>query len=113
MLRLRSQFSISLQEKQILPNILTSEISYYQNYTELREINEPICILDLGHTTTKAYFLKDSRVIATHTNYVAACREEAAILGKHVSRTGCAERARRTMSTADAHVGRVAGHIAS
>lgn len=65
-----------LKEKNTLPQILTSEASVIENYFNLNPMAGPFCILDIGHTTTKAYFFYNSRLIATHACYVG---------GKHIN----------------------------
>lgn len=58
------------REKNILPNILTTEASVYENFFNQQPMAGPFCVLDIGHTTTKAYFFYNSRLIASHVSYV-------------------------------------------
>jgi general secretion pathway protein L len=58
-----------LKEKDILPNILTTEASAQENYFNQNTIAGPFCILNIGHRTTKAYFFYNSRLLVTHLNY--------------------------------------------
>ncbi|MBA2404799.1 MAG: pilus assembly protein PilM, partial [Bdellovibrionales bacterium] len=58
------------KEKNALPNILTSEASTVENYFNQNAIAGPFCVLDIGHTTTKAYFFYNSRLIVTHVGYI-------------------------------------------
>jgi general secretion pathway protein L len=58
------------REKDILPNILTTESSVYENFFNQQPMAGPFCVLDIGHTTTKAYFFYNSRLIASHMSYV-------------------------------------------
>jgi Tfp pilus assembly PilM family ATPase len=53
------------------PSTLTSEISTIQSYIEHVRLNDSCCILDIGHKTTKAYFIQDRKVVANHTSYIA------------------------------------------
>ena len=57
------------RDKHILPNILTTESSAMENYFNQNPMAGPFCVLDIGHTTTKAYFFYNSRLLMTHTSY--------------------------------------------
>jgi general secretion pathway protein L len=59
-----------LRDKNILPNILTTESSVVENYFHQIPMSGPFCILDVGHTTTKAYFFYNSRLLMSHISYV-------------------------------------------
>lgn len=58
-----------LKEKNILPNILTTEASVVENFFNLNPMAGPFCLLDIGHSTTKAYFFYNSRLLMTHICY--------------------------------------------
>ncbi len=60
----------NLREKQSLPSILTTEASTVENYFNQNVMAGALCVLDLGHKTTKAYFFYNSRLIVTHVSYV-------------------------------------------
>ena len=51
--------------------MLTSEISTMQSYIDHIRMNDTCCILDLGHKTTKAYFVQDRQIVSNHTSFVA------------------------------------------
>lgn len=53
------------------PSVLTSEISIMQSYVDHVRINDSCCILDLGHKTTKAYFIHERQIVSNHTSFVA------------------------------------------
>ncbi len=53
------------------PSVLTSEISTMQAYIDHIRMNDTCCILDLGHKTTKAYFVQDRQIVSNHTSFVA------------------------------------------
>lgn len=59
-----------LKDKDVLPNILTTEVSAYENYFNQNPLAGPFCVLDIGHKTTKAYFYYNSRLLVTHVSYV-------------------------------------------
>jgi len=59
-----------LKDKNAIPNILTSESSTVENYFNQNVMAGPFCVMDIGHTTTKAYFFYNSRLLATHVAYV-------------------------------------------
>jgi general secretion pathway protein L len=58
------------RDKNILPNILTTESSVAENFFNLNPMAGPFCLLDIGHNTTKAYFFFNSRLLVTHVSYV-------------------------------------------
>lgn len=60
-----------IKEKNIVPAILSSEVSLLQSALEEEKMNGSYCILDIGHNTTKAYFIHNRRVIANHTSHIA------------------------------------------
>lgn len=59
------------ENKEADPSILTSELSTIQSYIDSIRFNERACILDIGHRTTKAYFIQDRKIVANHTSYIA------------------------------------------
>ena len=61
----------SLKFNEILPTILTTELSLVQNFIDAKNINEPSCVLDIGHHTTKAYFINEKRIVSNHVSYLA------------------------------------------
>ena len=63
-----------LTNRKILPATLTSEVAVMQNFVEKNEISGPVCLLDIGHITTKAYFVSSGRVVSNHTSFVAGKR---------------------------------------
>ncbi|MFW5887502.1 MAG: pilus assembly protein PilM, partial [Bacteriovoracia bacterium] len=60
-----------LVDKNIIPDIITCEASAYQSYMRHHKINYPICVLDLGHSTTKAYFFNNQQLVGYHVSYLA------------------------------------------
>jgi general secretion pathway protein L len=58
-----------LRDKNVLPNILTTESSTVENYFNQNPMAGPFCVLDIGHRTTKAYFFYNSRLLMTHVSY--------------------------------------------
>lgn len=59
------------ESKDAQPTTITSEISTIQSYIDLIRLNDSCCIIDIGHKTTKAYFIQDRKVVANHTSYIA------------------------------------------
>lgn len=59
------------EQKDAQPSILTSEISTMQAYVDHIRMNDTCCILDLGHKTTKAYFVQGRQIVSNHTSFVA------------------------------------------
>jgi general secretion pathway protein L len=60
-----------LKDRQILPAVLTSEYSLIQSYAETVGPEGNYAILDIGHETTKAYFIGQKRVFSNHLSHVA------------------------------------------
>jgi general secretion pathway protein L len=58
------------RDKNILPNILSTESSIIENFFNQNPMAGPFCVLDIGHKTTKAYFFFNSRLLVTHMSYV-------------------------------------------
>jgi general secretion pathway protein L len=58
-----------------MPQFLTTEASSIATYYSLHAIAGPFCLLDVGHSSTKAYFFYNSRLILTHVSYMG---------GKHI-----------------------------
>lgn len=63
-------YHTALAEKNILPQILTSESSVVENFFNQNTMAGPFCVLDIGHKTTKGYFFYNSRLLITHTSYM-------------------------------------------
>ena len=59
------------ESKDAQPTVLTSEISTMQAYIENIKMNDTCCILDIGHKTTKAYFVQNRQIVSNHTSYTA------------------------------------------
>ena len=59
------------EAKDAQPTTITSEISTIQSYIDHVRLNDTCCILDIGHKTTKAYFIQDRKIVANHTSYIA------------------------------------------
>jgi general secretion pathway protein L len=59
-----------LRDKNVLPNILSTESSIVENFFNQNPMAGPFCVLDVGHRTTKAYFFYNSRLLMTHVSYV-------------------------------------------
>jgi Tfp pilus assembly PilM family ATPase len=60
-----------LQEKHILPALLTTELSVVQSAIDPIKLTANYCILDIGHETTKAYFIHNKQIISNHTSHIA------------------------------------------
>ncbi len=62
-----------ISDYKINPSILTSEISavesFVRNTSEV--LPQAFCIMDIGHSTTHAYFFIDGKLQSSHTSYVA------------------------------------------
>lgn len=64
-------FFRKLETANILPDIITSEASIIQSYIHQRKFEGSSCILDIGHETTKAFFIQDKKVVSSHIAHIA------------------------------------------
>jgi Tfp pilus assembly PilM family ATPase len=68
-----------MTKKNVKPAILTSEISIIQSFAQNFRPKESCCIIDMGHVTTKVYFINNQTVISNHTSYIAGSTLDDAI----------------------------------
>lgn len=61
----------SLGRNRILPTHMFSELAVFNTYAQEYCGNKATCIIDIGHQTTKAYFIHQGKVVATHSSYLA------------------------------------------
>jgi len=66
-------FHKKLIDYNVTPNLLTSEISVIDQYirTHKDSLPQAFCVLDLGHSTTHAYYFLNNELVANHTSYIA------------------------------------------
>lgn len=55
-----------LEESGTLPAILTTEMGVIQSFIDQKPYSGSFCILDIGHESTKAYFIHNKEVISSH-----------------------------------------------
>lgn len=60
-----------LKSKEIVPAVLTSELSWVHSYAQAENIDGPIALVDFGHETTKCYFIYGKQVVSNHISYIA------------------------------------------
>ncbi len=55
----------------VLPSIVTSETSLFENFIQNANFNygQHFCILDIGHHATKAYFFNGKKFVSGHLSY--------------------------------------------
>ena len=56
---------------EIMPDILTSELSAICNIASPGILDHPCAVLDIGHNTTKGYFIANNEVVSNHISYIA------------------------------------------
>ncbi len=66
-----NEYYNSLSKNKILPTHMFSEMSAILAYAWETRIRGPVCLIDIGHTTSNAYFIHEGKVVATHTSYLA------------------------------------------
>ncbi|MBF0360043.1 MAG: pilus assembly protein PilM [Oligoflexia bacterium] len=59
-----------LEQKHVLPDYFSSELSAIQSFVDRKMIDGSVCIMDIGHETTKAYFICNRKVVSNHISYV-------------------------------------------
>lgn len=59
------------KDYELLPMVLTSELSVIHSYAQNKQIKGPVAILDIGHKTSKCYIIYNGRVIDHHFSYCA------------------------------------------
>ena len=59
-----------LERTGTLPSVLTSELFIMSCYLKNHPLPGSLAILDLGHETTKAYFVYNGRIVSNQTSYV-------------------------------------------
>lgn len=60
----------SLDQANCIPNYLTSENSLIESWVKENNINNPVALMDIGHQTTKIYFIVNQRVISNHISHI-------------------------------------------
>jgi len=58
-------------EEELLPTILSSELSTINSYSQHKNIAGPMAILDIGHRTAKCYIVFEGEVISHHYSFTA------------------------------------------
>lgn len=60
-----------LKSKDIVPAVLTTELSWIHSYAHAQQIEGPIALVDFGHETTKCYFIYKKQVVSNHVSHIA------------------------------------------
>ena len=60
----------SLNRSNCIPNYLTSENSIIESWAKENKIQKPTAIMDIGHQTTKVYFIVNQRVVSNHISHI-------------------------------------------
>ena len=66
-----NSFFKAAESRELLPNYLTCEQTLIENYISENKITGSYGVLDMGHDTTKIYFVHNMRVVSNHTSYIA------------------------------------------
>lgn len=61
----------SLRVHEIVPAVLTSELGIVHSFADAAEIAGPIALVDIGHESTKCYFIFNKQVVSNHLNFTA------------------------------------------
>ena len=64
-------FHEKLEKLEVLPTTLSSVLNFIDTFAKLQASVQPYAIIDIGHTTTKAYFISGGEVVANHISHTA------------------------------------------
>ena len=78
-----SHFYDYLKAGNTLPSVMVSELGVYQAFAKSRKFGSHICIIDIGHETTKAYFIYDDKVLSNHVSSVAGLKIDEVIANSY------------------------------
>jgi general secretion pathway protein L len=65
------RFHEKLEKLEIIPNVLAAELGYIDAFSRVHAQNHPYAIIDIGHTTTKGYFINGHEVVSNHVSHIA------------------------------------------
>lgn len=65
------QYYEKLRREELVPAVLTTELSWVHSYADVQELEGPLAIVDIGHHSTKCYFIFNKQVVSNHISYVA------------------------------------------
>lgn len=60
-----------LEKLEILPSTLSAEVNFADVYAKNNGSSRPYAIIDIGHSTTKAYFINGAEVVSNHVSHIA------------------------------------------
>jgi Tfp pilus assembly PilM family ATPase len=60
-----------MEEKDVLPTVLTTELSTLHAHAQNKQTRGPIAILDIGHRTSKCYIIYQGEVVSHHFSFCA------------------------------------------
>ncbi|MFN8369730.1 MAG: pilus assembly protein PilM [Bacteriovoracaceae bacterium] len=64
-----SDFVQNMEQLELSPDILTTELSLFQSMINSERLHEPYMILDIGHSSSKAYLVHNQKIVSTHVDY--------------------------------------------
>ncbi len=64
-------FHEKLEKSEILPSLLSSELNFYDSFASVQAAKQPYAVIDIGHNTTKAYFINGGEVVSNHISHTA------------------------------------------
>lgn len=65
------KFYDKLEKLEIIPHTLSAELGYVDSFARIHADGRPYAIIDLGHSTTKAYFINGTEVVSNHVSHIA------------------------------------------
>ena len=74
-----SEYYNFLKVNNILPSYLVTELSVIQSFLSNKRWHGHLCILDIGHLSTKAYMVYNDQVLSNHSSSIAGSTIDGAI----------------------------------
>lgn len=70
-LEIFDQYYEKLRREELVPAVLTTELSWVHSFADIQELEGPLAIVDIGHHSTKCYFIFNKQVVSNHISYIA------------------------------------------
>ena len=64
-------FHEKLERNEVLPSLLAAELNYADSFARVHASGKPYAIIDIGHATTKGYFINGAEVVSNHVSHIA------------------------------------------
>lgn len=65
------EFHHNLEKREVLPHVLAPELGYIDAFARIHADGRPYAIFDIGHSTSKGYFINGTEVVSNHVSHIA------------------------------------------